>query len=88
MEEAETQYLYTLRKARPDLALKIQQTLETETRPQKKEWRPKQTKADAKASADTNMVFILPSEFYAPRTEEVPVAQFDLSLIHISEPTD
>ncbi|KAK1618332.1 hypothetical protein QYE76_023849 [Lolium multiflorum] len=38
---------------------------------------PKQTKADAEASADTNMVFILPSEFYAPRTEEVPVAQFD-----------
>ncbi|KAK1650270.1 hypothetical protein QYE76_068075 [Lolium multiflorum] len=77
LEEAEAQYLYTLRKARPDLAVKIQQTLETEMRPQKKEWRPKQTKADAKASAGTNMVFILPSEFRAPRTEEVPVAQFD-----------
>src|SRR5215218_4075135 len=50
LEEAEAQYLYTLRKARPDLAVKIQQTLETEARPQKKEWRPKQTKADAKAS--------------------------------------
>ncbi|KAK1685734.1 hypothetical protein QYE76_046582 [Lolium multiflorum] len=53
LEQAEAQYLHTLRKARPDLAVK------TEARPQKKEWRPKQTKADAKASADTNMVFIL-----------------------------
>ncbi|KAK1660691.1 hypothetical protein QYE76_048850 [Lolium multiflorum] len=70
LEEAEAQYLYTLRKARPDLAVKIQQTLETEMRPQKKEWRPKQTKADAEASADTNMVFILPSEFHAPRTKK------------------
>ncbi|KAK1661018.1 hypothetical protein QYE76_049177 [Lolium multiflorum] len=33
LEEAEAQYLYTLRKARPDLAVKIQQTLETEARP-------------------------------------------------------
>lgn len=80
LEEAEAHYLYTLRKARPDLAVKIQQTLETEIHsPKKKEWRPKQTKADAKASAGTNMVFILPSEFCAPRTEEVPVAQFDCS---------
>ncbi|KAK1681716.1 hypothetical protein QYE76_042564 [Lolium multiflorum] len=47
LEEAEAQYLYTLRKARPDLAVKIQQTLETEARPPKKVWRPKQTKADA-----------------------------------------
>ncbi|KAK1696140.1 hypothetical protein QYE76_012837 [Lolium multiflorum] len=70
-------HLYTLRKARPDLAVKIQQTLEADTRPPKKEWRPKQAKADAKASAGTNMVFILPSEFCAPRIEEVPVAQFD-----------
>ncbi|KAK1616966.1 hypothetical protein QYE76_022483 [Lolium multiflorum] len=77
LEEAEAQYLYTLRKARPDLAVKIQQTLEMEARPPKKVWRPKQTKADAEASADTNMVFILPSEFCAPRDEEVSVAQFD-----------
>ncbi|KAK1693206.1 hypothetical protein QYE76_009903 [Lolium multiflorum] len=77
LEEAEAQYLYTLRKARPDLAVKIQQTLEAESRPQKKEWRPKQAKADAKASVGTNMVFILPSEFCAPRTEEVSVAQLD-----------
>jgi hypothetical protein len=77
LEEAEAQYLYTLRKARPDLAVKIQQTLESEMRPLKKVWRPKQTKADAEASADTNMVFILPSEFCAPNDEEVSVAQFD-----------
>ncbi|KAK1681738.1 hypothetical protein QYE76_042586 [Lolium multiflorum] len=77
LEEAEAQYLYTLRKARPDLAVKIQQTLETEARPPKKVWRPKQTKADAGTSADTNMVFVLPSEFCAPRDEEVSVAQFD-----------
>jgi hypothetical protein len=77
LEEAEAQYLHTLRKARPDLAAKIQQTLEAESRPREKVWRPKQVKADAKASAGTNMVFILPSEFCAPRTEEVPVAQFD-----------
>ncbi|KAK1569464.1 hypothetical protein QYE76_017723 [Lolium multiflorum] len=77
LEEAEAQYLHTLRKARPDLAVKIQQTLDAETRPQKKEWRPKQVKADAKSSAGTNMVFILPSEFCAPIIEEAPVAQFD-----------
>ncbi|KAK1667528.1 hypothetical protein QYE76_055687 [Lolium multiflorum] len=63
LEEAKAQYLYMLRKARPDLAVKIQQTLETEARPPKKVWRPKQTKADAGTSADTNMVFVLPSEF-------------------------
>ncbi|KAK1699471.1 hypothetical protein QYE76_016168 [Lolium multiflorum] len=77
LEEAEAQYLYTLRKARPDLAVKIQQTLETEARPPKKVWRPKQKKADAGTSADTNMVFVLPSEFCAPKDEEVSVAQFD-----------
>ncbi|KAK1627022.1 hypothetical protein QYE76_001337 [Lolium multiflorum] len=85
LEEAEAQYLYTLRRARPDLAVKIQQTLETKARPPKKVWRPKQAKADAQASADadaetsadTNMVFILPSEFRAPSDEEVSVAQFD-----------
>ncbi|KAK1617809.1 hypothetical protein QYE76_023326 [Lolium multiflorum] len=77
LEEAESRYMYTLRKARPDLAVKIQQTLETEARPPKKVWRPKQTKADAGTSADTNMVFVLPSEFCAPKDEEVSVAQFD-----------
>ncbi|KAK1646387.1 hypothetical protein QYE76_064192 [Lolium multiflorum] len=85
LEEAEAQYLYTLRRARPDLAAKIQQIVETKARPPKKVWRPKQAKADAQASADadaetsadTNMVFILPSEFRAPSDEEVSVAQFD-----------
>ncbi|KAK1651990.1 hypothetical protein QYE76_069795 [Lolium multiflorum] len=66
LEEAEAQYLYTLRRARPDLAAKIQQTVETKARPPKKVWRPKQAKADAQASADadadasadTNMVSV------------------------------
>ena len=77
LEEAEAQYLHALRKARPDLAVKVQQTLETEARPKRKEWRPKPVKADAKTSAGTNMVFTLPSEFCAPRAKELPVAQFD-----------
>jgi hypothetical protein len=66
-----------LRKARPDLAAKIQQTLDEEGRPQKQEWRPKPKKADDKTSAGANMVFILPSEFCAPRSEEASVAQLD-----------
>ena len=77
LEEAEAQYLHALRKARPDLAVKVRQTLETEARPKRKEWRPKPVKADAKTSAGTNMVFTLPSEFCAPRAKELPVAQFD-----------
>ena len=77
LEEAERLYLHTLRKARPDLAAKIQRTLDEEGRPQKKEWRPKQKKADDETSAGTNMVFILPAEFCAPGTEEAPVAQLD-----------
>src|SRR3954467_6619418 len=63
LEEAEAQYLHPLRKARPDLAVKIQQTLKTEARPTKKGWRPKPVKANAKTSAGVNMVFVLPSEF-------------------------
>ncbi|KAK1663697.1 hypothetical protein QYE76_051856 [Lolium multiflorum] len=70
LEEAEAQYLYTLRRARPDLAVKIQQTVETKARPPKKVWRPKQAKADAQASADadaeasadTNMVSVVLTE--------------------------
>ncbi|KAK1680774.1 hypothetical protein QYE76_041622 [Lolium multiflorum] len=70
LEEAEAQYLYTLRRARPDLAAKIQQTLETKARPPKKVWRPKQAKADAQASADadaetsadTNMISVTRTE--------------------------
>src|SRR3954470_9599966 len=77
LEEAEAQYLHALRKARPDLAVKVRQTLDTEARPKRKEWRPKPVKADAKTSAGTNMVFVLPSEFGAPRANELPVAQFD-----------
>ncbi|KAK1653499.1 hypothetical protein QYE76_071304 [Lolium multiflorum] len=55
LEEAEAQYLYTLRRARPDLAVKIQQTLEVKARPPKKVWRPKQARADAQASADADV---------------------------------
>ncbi|KAK1609330.1 hypothetical protein QYE76_033003 [Lolium multiflorum] len=77
LEEAERLYLHTLRKARPDLAAKIQRTLDEEGRPQKMEWRPKQRKADDETSAGTNMVFILPSEFSAPGLDEAPVAQLD-----------
>jgi hypothetical protein len=39
--------------------------------------RPKPTKADGTASAGTNMVFILPPEFYAPDRMELPVAWHD-----------
>ncbi|KAK1666131.1 hypothetical protein QYE76_054290 [Lolium multiflorum] len=77
LEEAERLYLHALRKARPDLAAKIQRTLDEEGRPQRKEWRPKQRKADDETSAGTNMVFILPAEFSAPRLFEAPVAHLD-----------
>ncbi|KAK1694400.1 hypothetical protein QYE76_011097 [Lolium multiflorum] len=77
LEEAERLYLHTLRKARPDLAAKIQRTLDEEGRPQRKEWRPRQKKADDETSAGTNMVFILPTEFSAPGLDEAPVAQLD-----------
>ncbi|KAK1670837.1 hypothetical protein QYE76_058996 [Lolium multiflorum] len=77
LEEAERLYLHTLRKARPDLAAKVQRTLDEEGRPRKMEWRPKQRKADDETSAGTNMVFILPSEFSAPGLDEAPVAQLD-----------
>ncbi|KAK1651266.1 hypothetical protein QYE76_069071 [Lolium multiflorum] len=72
LEEAERLYLHALRKARPDLAAKIQRALDEEGRPQRKEWRPKQRKADDETSAGTNMVFILPAEFSAPRLHEAP----------------
>jgi hypothetical protein len=48
-----------------------------ESRPRKKEWCPKPTKADGTASTGTNMVFVLPLEFYAPDRQELPVAQLD-----------
>jgi hypothetical protein len=66
-----------LRKAHPDLAVKVHCTQEKESRPQKKEWRPKPTKADGTTSAGTNMVFVLPPEFSAPDRKELPVAQLD-----------
>jgi hypothetical protein len=50
---------------------------ENDSCPRKKEWRPKPTKADGTASAGTNMVFVLPPEFYAPDRKELPVAQLD-----------
>jgi hypothetical protein len=80
LEEAEAQYLKMLRKARPNLAVKVHCTQEKESHPRKKEWRPKPTKADETASAGTNMVFVLPSEFYAPDRKELPVAQLDFGL--------
>jgi hypothetical protein len=47
LEEAETRYLEMLRKARPDLADKVHHTQKRESRPSKKEWHPKPTRADA-----------------------------------------
>jgi hypothetical protein len=66
-----------LRKARPDWAVQVHCTKEKESHPRKKEWRPKPTKADGIASAGTNMVFILPPEFYALDRKELPVPQLD-----------
>jgi hypothetical protein len=66
-----------LRKARSDLAVRVHCTQKKESRPRKKEWRPKPTKADGISSAGTNMVFILPLEFYAPYRKELPVARLD-----------
>jgi hypothetical protein len=77
LEEAEAQNLEMLRKARPDLAVNAHCTQKKESRPRKNEWRPKPTKADGTASAGTNMVFVLPPEFYAPDRKELPVAQLD-----------
>jgi hypothetical protein len=78
LEEAEARYLETLRKARPDLADKVHYTQKRESRPPKKVWRPKPTRANAKTSADAHMVFVLPVEFHAQGREELPVAQLDL----------
>jgi hypothetical protein len=77
LEEAEAQYLETLRKAEPDLAEKVQYPQKAESS-SKKVWRPKKSKADVKTSADAHMVFVLPVEFQAPGHEEMPVAQLDL----------
>jgi hypothetical protein len=77
LEEAKAQYLEMLRKARPDLVVQVHCTQKKESRPRKKEWRPKPTKADGTTSVGTNMVFVLPSEFYAPNLKEMPVARLD-----------
>jgi hypothetical protein len=74
LEEAEAQYLEILRKARLNLAVRVHCTQKKGSHPQKREWRPKPTKADGTTSAGTNMVFVLPPEFYAPDRKELPVA--------------
>jgi hypothetical protein len=78
LEEAEARYLETLRKARPDLADKVHYTQKRESHPPRKEWRLRSTRADAKTSADTHMVFVLPAEFHARGREELSIAQLDL----------
>jgi hypothetical protein len=72
LEEAEARYLEMLRKAHPNLAVKVHRTQEKESCPQKKEWRPKPTKVDGTASVGTNMVFVLPPKFYTPDRKEKP----------------
>ena len=74
LEDAEAKYLDVLRKARPDLAEQVRRPQREERRPPRMEWRPKQTKADEKPSADVNMVFVLPLEFRAPQPEELAIA--------------
>jgi hypothetical protein len=78
LKEAEARYLESLRKARPDLADKVHYAQKRESRHPRKEWRPKSTRADVKASADMHMVFVLPTEFHARAHEELSVAQLDL----------
>ena len=78
LEEAEAKYLDVLRMARPDLTEQVKLPRRVERRPRRREWRPKQPKADEKPSADVNMVFVLPSEFRAPQPKELAVAQLDL----------
>jgi hypothetical protein len=77
LEETEAQYLEILRKAHLDLAVKVHYTQKKESHPGKREWHPKPTKADGMTSAGTNMVFVLPPEFYPPDRKELPVAQLD-----------
>jgi hypothetical protein len=57
------------------LEVKVHCTQEKESRPRKKEWHPKPTKADGTALAGTNMMFVLPLEFYAPDHKDLPVTQ-------------
>src|SRR6185312_550508 len=78
LEEAEARYVDVLRKAHPDLAEQVRHPRRVERRPLRREWHPKQPKADEKPSTDVNMVFVLPSEFRAHQPEELAVAQLDL----------
>ena len=78
LKEAEAKHLDVLRKARPDLAEQVRRPQRVERRPPRREWCPKQPRANEKPSADVNMVFVLPSEFRAPQPEELAVAQLDL----------
>jgi hypothetical protein len=78
LEEAEARYLESLRKARPDLAEQVHHVQKRESRPPRKEWRPKSTGADVRTSTDTHMVFVLAVEFHARAHEESSVAQLDL----------
>ena len=52
-------YLDVLRKARPDLAEQVRHPRRVERRPPRREWHPKQPRADEKPSANVNMVFVL-----------------------------
>ena len=72
LEEAEARYLNVLRKVRLDLVEQVRHPRRVERHPPRKEWRPKQTKADERPSADVNMVFVLPSEFQAPNRNSWP----------------
>ena len=78
LEEAEAKYLDVLRKARLDLAEQVRRPQSVGRHPPRRQWRPKQPRADDKPSADVNMVFVLPSEFRAPQPEELAITQVDL----------
>jgi hypothetical protein len=80
LEEAEARYLESLRKARLDLVDKVHHVQKRESRPPRKEWRLKSTRADVRTSTDTHMVFVLPTKFHARAHEELSVAQLDLGL--------
>jgi hypothetical protein len=71
LEEAEAQYLEMLRKARPNLAMKVHCTQEKESCPQKKEWRPKPTKADGTALAGITHGVHSPSRIPCTRPQGV-----------------
>ena len=76
LEEVEARYLEGW-KAHPDLVEQVRHPRRVERYPPRREWCPKQPRADEKPSADVNMVFVLPSEFRAPQPEELAVAQLD-----------